>query len=113
MNADLTPMPGVLPGGSQPTPTAPTAAYREALDHLHQLMPEPRLRWIQEIHAQVAVGVAPLEAAQSAARQAQAHVSAREAVTAALASGKIQSGSQASDLYSEVYNSAMEDPETV
>jgi hypothetical protein len=108
---EFVPMPGVLPGGDKPTPTAPKVAYEKALSILRSKTDNVSLIDMQRVHAGVAAGLTPEEAVASNLKEAAAHEAARAAVDTGIKEGRIEPGVAAQQEYDRAYNEALK-PQT-
>jgi GNAT superfamily N-acetyltransferase len=108
---EFVPMPGVLPGGDKPIPTAPKAAYEKALSILRSKTDNISLIDMQRVHAGVAAGLTPEEAVNSNLKESGAHEAARTAVATGIKEGRIEPGIEAQKEYDRVYTETLK-PQT-
>jgi hypothetical protein len=103
---EMIPTPGVLPGGKEPPTMAPKAEYEKGITELQRLRGEDKISLTdyQNVHSDVAKGVDPIEAAQRAENEYQAHKYAGSEMSKAVSSGEIPSGPKAAKLYDQKYN---------
>jgi len=103
---EMVPTPGVLPGGKEPPTMAPKVEYEKGVAELQKLRGDEKISLIdyQKVHSDVAQGIDPIEAAQRAENEYQAHKYAGSEMSKAVSSGEIPSGPKAAELYNQKYN---------